>query len=121
MIRTGFRFGLGAALGLLLAVTIWLCLVAGLVVVLRPALGSGGALLFVGGALLAMALLAYAVLMPSLAAQSAPQSAAWNKVIEGALLGLLTKNGGRLALGAIGVALLCLALVLPGPRDNPPS
>ncbi|BDW86499.1 hypothetical protein MACH21_26760 [Roseicyclus marinus] len=121
MLRTGFRFGLGAAIGLLWGVSIWLCLVAGIVILLRPALGLGGALLSVGGALFAMALVALTVLIPSFGAQSAPQSVAWKKAVEGAFFVLLSRNGGRLALGAIGAALLSLALVLPGPRDGPPS
>lgn len=119
--ETGLRVALVFALGLLMAATIWVCLVAGLVVVLRPALGLGGALLSVGGGLSAIILLTVALRLPREAQRPALPSAARDEAIALALRGVFTPLGGRLALGAIGLALLGLALLLPGSRGDQPE
>lgn len=120
-IEAGLRLALALALGLVMAVTIWVCLVAGFVVLLRPALGLGGALLSVGGALCAVVLLIVALRGPQAMSDPEPRSGVQDEAKALALRALFTPLGGRLALGAIGLALLALALLLPKPRNDPPE
>ena len=58
MAAAGLRAVAVAFVAVILATTVWVCLVAGTVVLLRPALGQGGALLTVAGGLAALALVA---------------------------------------------------------------
>ena len=119
--ETGLRVLLVFCVALLMAATIWICLVVGFVVVLRPALGLGGALLCVGGGLATLALLLLLLKAPRRAPPDTPQSDARQEAFALALRALQTPRGGRLAMGAIGIALLGLALMLPGRRDDPPG
>lgn len=117
--KTGFLIGLAFALGLVMAATIRVCLVAGLVVVLRPALGLGGARLSGGvSAIIPMiAALRLTRALPRPAQPSTPRDAA----LARALRDIFTPLGGRLALGGIGFAPPGLGLLPPGPRGDRPE
>lgn len=118
MAAAGLRAVAVAFVAVILATTVWVCLVAGTVVLLRPALGQGGALLAVAGGLTALAFVALAVRSlarplppPAVAARS---DAARDAAVSAALRVLQNPAGRRIALGAAGVMLLAAAALLPG-------
>ena len=122
---SGLRALLLGTLALAVTTTVWVTLISGLVVVLRPALGPGGALLAVAGGLTAICLLVFVALRVSRGKPpprpAFPASAA-AFAIGANVLG--SPVGRRLALGATGVLLLGIAVlpsVLRRPRAEPAS
>lgn len=122
MAASGLRALLIACFAMLVLVTIWICLVAGLVVVLRPALGSGGALLAVAGGLVAASLLFIAVVVLARREPPAPPPSGLKaEAVTLAFRVLQAPTGRRLTLGAAGLLLLALAIFMSGTSQEPPE
>ena len=105
----------------LLIATIWICLMAGMVLALCPVLGTAGAFLTVGGGLSILALLVIAALSASGTRTPTRQTAVRDEAIAIALTALQSRRGRQVALGAVGVLLLVAAVLMSASSETDPD
>lgn len=117
---SGLRAVLIAFATVLVVATIWICLIAGLVVILSPPLGLGGALLAVAGGLIAICGISLAVLVLARPEPPpAPGAGLKEEAATMALRVLQAPGGRRLALGAAGALMVAFAIFAGGPNKDP--
>jgi len=113
------RRAIGLALISILCLSVWICLIAGCIALMGPALGLGGAFLVMAAVLAATALLVVVISRLSATSPKKPEieagearliAAAANAVLSG----LQKKKTLRLALVATSAITAALALVLSG-------
>lgn len=121
---TGLRAVLGLGLAMLILTTIWICLIAGVVIVVTPHLGLGGALLSVAGGLSGLVLTVILLLILVNRQEEPPpreSSGTRDEAIALALRLLQRPGARRIAFGAAGIILLAAAVMMSGSDDPPPS
>lgn len=110
---SGLRTLIVIGFAALLTMTIWICLVVGTVLVLRPALGTAGALFAVGGGLAVLVILVIAALSAFRTKTPTRQTVIRDEAIDIAMAALQSRRGRQLALGTLGALLLAAAALMP--------
>ena len=109
--RSGLRALVVLGFAALWTATIWICVVAGIILALRPVLGTAGALLSVGGGLTILGLVAGVAAFRT--KKQPPRTLIQDDAIAAALTTLQARGGRRLALGSLGALLLVAAAFMP--------
>jgi len=118
---SGLRVVIVIVTAALLTTTVWICLMAGMVLALRPVLGTAGAFLTVGGGLSILALLVIAALSASGTKTPTRSAAVRDEAIAIAMTALQSRRGRQVALGAVGALLLVAAALMSASSETDPE
>ena len=118
MATSGLRALIIFGLATLLTTTIWICMVSGLLLALRPVLGTAGAFLAVGGGLSILVLVVVAGVAAFGNKTSTRRNVMREEAIAVALTTLQSRRGRQLALGSVGVLLLVAAALMSAPAET---
>lgn len=118
---SGVRKLIVIGIATLLTITIWTCLVSGIVFALRPALGTAGAFFAVCGGLSVFVLLGMAALSAYGSKTTTRRTAVQDEVIAIAMTALQSRRGRQLALGSLGALLLIAAVLMSNSAETEPE